>query len=170
MPQPNPPPATGRIGVVGGSVEYTGAPYFSAAASLKTGADLVSIYCEASAAPVLKAYSPDLIVHPVLRAELPPGLPPLVAQDSAGLVRGLLSAEMRASLQRHSSLVIGPGRGGGSLSPLRDRMRPPSSNTRTQPQRALNSHTPSTKAWEGARGRRSLHGRPWCWATSSACR
>lgn len=35
----------GRIAVVGGSAAYTGAPYFAGAAGLKSGADLVSVFC-----------------------------------------------------------------------------------------------------------------------------
>ncbi len=32
----------GRIGIIGGSLEYTGAPYFAGISALKVGADLVS--------------------------------------------------------------------------------------------------------------------------------
>lgn len=56
----------GRIGVVGGSLEYTGAPYFAAITSVKVGADLAHVFCHSNASPVIKSYSPDLIVHPVL--------------------------------------------------------------------------------------------------------
>ncbi|KXJ69760.1 ATP-dependent (S)-NAD(P)H-hydrate dehydratase [Aedes albopictus] len=56
----------GRIGVVGGSREYTGAPYFAAISALKVGADLVHVFCPKAAAPVIKSYSPELIVHPLL--------------------------------------------------------------------------------------------------------
>ncbi|KAF3825658.1 hypothetical protein GH733_006485 [Mirounga leonina] len=55
----------GRIGVVGGCQEYTGAPYFAAISALK-GADLSHVFCTREAAPVIKSYSPELIVHPVL--------------------------------------------------------------------------------------------------------
>lgn len=48
---------------------YTGAPYFSAISALKTGADLVHVFCEREAGQVIKAYSPELIVHPVLDTE-----------------------------------------------------------------------------------------------------
>jgi ATP-dependent NAD(P)H-hydrate dehydratase len=57
----------GRIAIIGGSKEYTGAPYFAAMASLRTGNDLVHLFSEASAAAVLKSYSPELIVHPYLK-------------------------------------------------------------------------------------------------------
>jgi len=56
----------GRIGVFGGSFEYTGAPYFTAISALKVGADLVHVFCPQTAAPVIKSYSPELIVHPLL--------------------------------------------------------------------------------------------------------
>ncbi|XP_031765741.2 ATP-dependent (S)-NAD(P)H-hydrate dehydratase-like isoform X2 [Galleria mellonella] len=56
----------GKIGVIGGATEYTGAPYFSAITALKVGADLVYVITTESAAPVIKAYSPDLIVYPYL--------------------------------------------------------------------------------------------------------
>ncbi|CAH8503796.1 unnamed protein product [Schistosoma turkestanicum] len=45
---------------------YTGAPYFSAISALHCGADLVHVVCSASSSPVIKSYSPELIVHPVL--------------------------------------------------------------------------------------------------------
>ncbi|CAG9795847.1 unnamed protein product [Diatraea saccharalis] len=45
----------GRIGVLGGSDEFSGAPYFGALTSLRE-----------TAAPIIKGYSPDLIVYPYL--------------------------------------------------------------------------------------------------------
>lgn len=56
----------GRIGIIGGSEEYTGAPYFAGISSLRVGADLVHIFCSKGAAQPIKSYSPDLIVHPLL--------------------------------------------------------------------------------------------------------
>ncbi|KAL5276876.1 CARKD family protein [Megaselia abdita] len=61
--------SAGRIGVIGGSEEYTGAPYFSGISALKLGADLVHVFCHSKAATVIKSYSPDLIVHPLLDKE-----------------------------------------------------------------------------------------------------
>lgn len=57
---------SGRIGIIGGSLEYTGAPYFAAIAALRVGCDLVHVFCMKEAAPVIKSYSPELIVHPLL--------------------------------------------------------------------------------------------------------
>jgi ATP-dependent NAD(P)H-hydrate dehydratase len=35
----------GKIGVVGGCAEYTGAPFFAAIAALRIGADLAHVFC-----------------------------------------------------------------------------------------------------------------------------
>ena len=56
----------GKVGVIGGSKDYTGAPYYSAASSLKCGADLSHIFCYEEAALPIKSYSPEFIVHPCL--------------------------------------------------------------------------------------------------------
>jgi ATP-dependent NAD(P)H-hydrate dehydratase len=77
----------GRVGVVGGSDEYTGAPYFCAMSALRTGADLAHVICTTSAALAIQSYSPDLIVHPYL--------------DTPSKITPLLS--------RLHVLVIGPG-------------------------------------------------------------
>ena len=57
----------GRILVIGGSQEYTGAPYFASIAALRMGADIAHVICQPEASSVIKSYSPDLIVHPLLR-------------------------------------------------------------------------------------------------------
>ncbi|XP_076857898.1 ATP-dependent (S)-NAD(P)H-hydrate dehydratase isoform X2 [Brachyhypopomus gauderio] len=82
----------GRIGVLGGCQEYTGAPYFAAISALKVGADLSHVFCTRDAATVIKSYSPELIVHPVL--------------DSPNAVE-----EVEKWLPRLHSLVVGPGLG-----------------------------------------------------------
>lgn len=86
----------GRIGIVGGCQEYTGAPYFAGITALKVGADLTHVFCAREAAPVIKSYSPELIVHPVL--------------DSSGAVE-----EVEKWLPRLHALVVGPGLGRDSL-------------------------------------------------------
>ncbi|XP_046520409.1 ATP-dependent (S)-NAD(P)H-hydrate dehydratase isoform X3 [Equus quagga] len=82
----------GRIGIVGGCQEYTGAPYFAAISALKVGADLSHVFCTQEAAPVIKSYSPELIVHPVL--------------DSPDAVQ-----DVEKWLPRLHALVVGPGLG-----------------------------------------------------------
>ena len=54
----------GRVGVVGGSPDYTGAPYYAAQSALKFGADLSFVVCAQEAAVPIKAYSPELMVTP----------------------------------------------------------------------------------------------------------
>jgi len=81
----------GRIGIVGGSKEYTGAPYFAAISSLRAGADLSHVFCPPEAAQVIKSYDPDIIVHPLLNDE------------------GIL--EICEWINRLHAIVIGPGLG-----------------------------------------------------------
>lgn len=84
--------AAGRIGVIGGSLEYTGAPYYAAISSLRVGADLSHVICCEKAAPVIKSYSPELIVHPLL--------------DIKNAIE-----EIKPWIPRLHTLVIGPGLG-----------------------------------------------------------
>ncbi|XP_047996583.1 ATP-dependent (S)-NAD(P)H-hydrate dehydratase-like [Leguminivora glycinivorella] len=81
----------GKICIIGGSTEYTGAPYFSAISSLKVGADLVFIITTENAAPVIKSYSPELIVYPYLSSK---NLPNIVTL-----------------LNKMDIIIIGPGLG-----------------------------------------------------------
>jgi len=59
----------GTIAVFGGCIMYTGAAYFAAISALKSGSDLVHVFCEKEAGAALRSYSPELIVHPVLDQE-----------------------------------------------------------------------------------------------------
>mmetsp|Transcript_34771 Transcript_34771/g.104417 ORF Transcript_34771/g.104417 Transcript_34771/m.104417 type:complete len:181 (+) Transcript_34771:87-629(+) len=59
--------SSGKVGVVGGCFEYTGAPFYAALTALKLGADLSHVFCDEAAAVPLKSYSPELIVHGCLR-------------------------------------------------------------------------------------------------------
>ena len=55
---------TGKVGVLGGSKEYAGAPYYAATTSLRAGGDLASVFTPSEAELPIKWYSPELIVHP----------------------------------------------------------------------------------------------------------
>lgn len=95
--------AGGRICVIGGCEDYTGAPYFSANAAALMGCDLTHVICEYNAATVIKSYTPNLMVHPYLRESnsfLPSGD---VARTEMDKVKSLLS--------RMHVIVIGPGLG-----------------------------------------------------------
>lgn len=92
----------GRVAVVGGSADYTGAPFFSAMASARLGADMSHVVCEAQAAQAIKTYSPNLMVHPLLR---------LSALAAPGESAETLAAAVVALLPRLHVLVVGPGLG-----------------------------------------------------------
>lgn len=89
----------GKIGVVGGSFEYTGAPYFAAISALRTGADLVSVFCAKDAAIPIKSYSPELMVYPIFD-------PSNAAYDPFEQIRTI-----EPQLERLDVIVIGPGLG-----------------------------------------------------------
>ena len=80
----------GKVGVIGGSKDYTGAPFYSGLAALRSGADIAHIFCTEDAAGPIKGYSPELIVHPCLER----------AQEVGKWLGGSVN-----------SLVIGPGIG-----------------------------------------------------------
>merc|ERR1712216_240714 len=61
--------SAGRIGILGGSSAYTGAPFYAGISSLKGGGDLTFILCEEAAAGPIKAYSPEVIVVPVIASK-----------------------------------------------------------------------------------------------------
>lgn len=85
----------GRIGVVGGARDYAGAPYFASIASMRLGADLAYVICSQNASQVIKNYSPDLIVMPLLDCP----------DDKE------FKSEMSCVMDRLHALVIGPGLG-----------------------------------------------------------
>lgn len=87
---------SGRVGVLGGALDYTGAPYFAAISAQRLGADLSHVICSPTAAGAIKGYAPDLIVHPILRED-----------KSTESVK----SELSSLLQRLHVLVIGPGLG-----------------------------------------------------------
>ncbi|RDX56402.1 Ribokinase-like protein [Lentinus brumalis] len=87
---------SGRVGVLGGAMDYTGAPFFASISALRIGADLSHVICSPTAANAIKSYSPDLIVHPILREDQTPEA-----------VRPTLSS----LLSRLHVLIVGPGLG-----------------------------------------------------------
>ncbi|TFA98527.1 ATP-dependent [Trichoderma ghanense] len=133
----------GRVAVIGGSEDYTGAPYFSAMASARLGCDMVRlddsfapafsasmktalqgcnddtdttpfqshVICTPAAAAVIKTYSPNLMVHPLMRQSPPQ------KQSSAENKKDLDSDPDRVAsriidmLGRLHVLVVGPGLG-----------------------------------------------------------
>ncbi|OTA69353.1 Ribokinase-like protein [Hypoxylon sp. EC38] len=103
----------GRVAVIGGSEDYTGAPYFSAMASARLGCDMSHVVCTPAAAAVIKTYSPNLMVHPLMRQSPPrPSVPgsgsPSAAADTDP---EQVSSKIIDMLPRLHVLVIGPGLG-----------------------------------------------------------
>ncbi|PSK55710.1 ATP-dependent (S)-NAD(P)H-hydrate dehydratase [Elsinoe australis] len=92
----------GRVGVIGGSEDYTGAPYYSAMASARLGCDMSHVICEPGAAAVIKTYSPVLMVHPYMRSEKN-----MSKDESIDSV----SEQVVKMLDRLHVVVIGPGLG-----------------------------------------------------------
>ncbi|GCE99600.1 hypothetical protein ZYGM_003201 [Zygosaccharomyces mellis] len=84
----------GRICVIGGCEDYTGAPFFSARATALMGCDMTHVICDQSAATVIKSYSPDLMVHPYLH------------QGGQGEMD-----KVRALIGRMHAIIVGPGLG-----------------------------------------------------------
>ncbi|XP_038878237.1 ATP-dependent (S)-NAD(P)H-hydrate dehydratase isoform X2 [Benincasa hispida] len=87
----------GKIAVIGGCREYT---VFSF-----QGADLSHVFCTKDAAPVIKSYSPELIVHPVLEESYS------VRDEEKKFIAERVLAEVDKWLERFDCLVIGPGLG-----------------------------------------------------------
>ncbi|KAI1310405.1 H-hydrate dehydratase [Xylaria venustula] len=94
----------GRVAVLGGSEDYTGAPYFSAMASARLGCDMSHVICTPGAGAVIKTYSPNLMVHPLMRQSPPPSSTD--KEDPEKVAGGIIDM-----LPRLHVLVIGPGLG-----------------------------------------------------------
>lgn len=99
----------GKIAVIGGCREYTGAPYFAAISALKVGADLSHVFCTKDAATVIKSYSPELIVHPILEESYS------VRDDERALVSSKILTEVAKWMERFDCIVVGPGLGRDSF-------------------------------------------------------
>lgn len=95
----------GKVAVIGGCREYTGAPYFAALSALKIGADLSHVFCTKDAALVIKSYSPELIVHPVLEESYS------VRDDEKTSISSRVLTEVAKWMERFDCLIVGPGLG-----------------------------------------------------------
>ncbi|KAI1319202.1 hypothetical protein EDD11_004596 [Mortierella claussenii] len=98
----------GRIGVIGGSADYTGAPFFSGMSALRLGADLCHIICDEDAATAIKSYSPDFIVHPYIKIRATSDIAE-VDENKAHKVWTQTFDDIEALLKRLHVLVVGPG-------------------------------------------------------------
>lgn len=99
--------SSGRIGILGGSEKYTGAPYYAAMSALRTGADLATVFCAQEAAIPIKSYSPELMVDPVYStSNMLSDNEQIVDKEMNDMVQKVVS-----SLERLHCVVIGPGLG-----------------------------------------------------------
>ncbi|KAI0395079.1 H-hydrate dehydratase [Xylariaceae sp. FL0594] len=99
----------GRVAVIGGSEDYTGAPYFSAMASARLGCDMSHLICTPAAGAVIKTYSPNLMVHPLMRQTPSPSQ--ASSTPAADKDAEQVSSNIIDMLPRLHVLVIGPGLG-----------------------------------------------------------
>ena len=88
----------GRVLIVGGG-PFAGAPALSALASLRTGADWVTVAAPRNVASIIASISPNLIVQPLSSS----GSGSILTEDDVSLVSSLM--------QMHDVLVIGMGLG-----------------------------------------------------------
>lgn len=103
--------SSGRIGVLGGSAQYTGAPYYAGMAALHSGADLAFIFCAQEAALAIKSYSPELMVAPVYAAlSLDSARNEGTENEQCALVDGMVE-KVVSYMDRLHVLVMGPGLG-----------------------------------------------------------
>lgn len=119
----------GKVAVFGGCEDYTGAPFFASHSAALVGADLSHIFCEKQAAPVIKSYSPDLMVHPYLYELLNPQVyefapkkmwedlrkKPLkeavLGPDMDEVIEKYILPAIVKSLERIDIFIVGPGLG-----------------------------------------------------------
>ncbi|GAX70610.1 NADHX dehydratase [Saccharomyces cerevisiae] len=91
----------GRVCIIGGCEDYTGAPYFSANATALMGCDLTHVICEYNAGTVIKSYTPNLMVHPYLR----------MSNTKLDVDMDEQRKKINSLLDRIHVVVIGPGLG-----------------------------------------------------------
>ena len=96
----------GKVGVIGGCFEYTGAPYYAAISALRSGGDLAHIFCTKSAGIPIKSYSPEIIVHPTLVSSSEDTIPEPFSSYSESISSNTIS--WYSALH---SIIIGPGLG-----------------------------------------------------------
>lgn len=104
----------GKVSVIGGCQEFTGAPFYAAFSAMQAGADYGNIFCTASAATAIKSYAPELIVHPCMleSRELRSTWEDVgIDEDTFRKAAQQAMTGLSASIEKSSCLVIGPGLG-----------------------------------------------------------
>ena len=106
----------GRIGVLGGSEEYTGAPFYAAKSSLMLGADLSFVFCAEAATVPIKSYSPEIMVVPFYTKE--DELRTISSSSSSSMLSSMIEERGKIVTDYFSRLhcmIIGPGLGRKSI-------------------------------------------------------
>ncbi|KAG2428236.1 hypothetical protein HYH02_014418 [Chlamydomonas schloesseri] len=108
--------AHGKVAVIGGCLEFTGAPFFAAMSALRVGADMAYVICTPSAATAIKSYSPELMVLPYLHEASSAAAAATVAggggEDEVDMVAVSRAVDrILPWLQRATAVVVGPGLG-----------------------------------------------------------
>eukprot|EP01091_Cochliopodium_minus_P011543 TRINITY_DN329_c0_g1_i1.p1 TRINITY_DN329_c0_g1~~TRINITY_DN329_c0_g1_i1.p1 ORF type:complete len:251 (-),score=74.46 TRINITY_DN329_c0_g1_i1:81-797(-) len=93
--------SSGKVGVIGGCKDYTGAPYFSAISSLRVGADIAHVFCTESSSNVIKSFAGDIIVHPTF----------YTSKEQTTKTKKEIVESVTEWLRAINVLVIGPGLG-----------------------------------------------------------
>ena len=103
--------SSGRVGILGGSARYTGAPFYASMASLKVGSDLCYVFCAQEATVPIKCYSPELMVTGIYSAaEFDTALGHNDEREQDRLVVKM-TLEITTMMHQMHVLVIGPGLG-----------------------------------------------------------
>ena len=97
----------GRMAVIGGSFQFTGAPYYSAISALRIGGDLSHIFCSKFSSPAIKSYSPEIIVHPLFVSDEEIKY----EQREMHLLINEWGAKLKSWQKAIHSWIIGPGLG-----------------------------------------------------------
>ncbi|KAL6767531.1 hypothetical protein ACKKBF_B35600 [Auxenochlorella protothecoides x Auxenochlorella symbiontica] len=105
----------GKIAVIGGCREYTGAPFFSAISALRVGSDIAHVFCTQGAATVIKGYSPELIVHPYLPAGEDRDDTEKLSKEAEDEVVERAIRAITPWLPKFDAVVVGPGLGRDDL-------------------------------------------------------
>ena len=99
----------GKISVIGGNKDFTGAPYFSAFSAMQAGADYGNVLCTEGAATAIKSYAPELIVIPCMLQEQ--DIPDLQVRSSANKAPvhsfGNTTIDVKACIACHSQNISG---------------------------------------------------------------
>lgn len=98
---------SGRIGVIGGSEIYVGAPFYAGMSALKCGADLLYLFTANEAAPAIKTFSPELMVEAIYNCADTAQPPEVISNKAVSKLNHLHSLCIGPGLGRHDHVFKG---------------------------------------------------------------